>query len=161
MMETKCIGIVKCETIINGEVVGCIEFNNTTLKIGRRLLAAAMGGNLLSDEFDARFDKMVFGKNGKDNMGNPIKIIETANGFIGGSANVLDEVPVFCQMVSGDAPAIHVTGVLPEIANSNGEEVNQVGLKMKNGQYYAIATWGGFAKSSGVSNRFTWRVVWL
>lgn len=156
-----CKGTILCQVMQDDVQVQEFEFPNTVLRSGRRLLAAAMGGNLLGQSFDAYISQMAFGVGGLNNLNQVIRVPETATTFLGGVGNILDVVPVKAVMVPGDSPSVVFTGVLPKNATSNGQRITQIGLIMANGSFYSISTWGGFEKAVNVSASMSWRLTWL
>lgn len=154
-------GFISCQVYRDDLLVDHREFPNTVLRSGRRFLAAAMGGNLLGETFDAYIDRMAFGTGGLDGMNHVIKVPEISTTFLGGVGNIKDVVPVKAIMAPGDAPSVIFTGVIPKTANSNGQRISQIGLMMANGAFYAISTWDGFAKDASVSSTIAWRLTWL
>lgn len=155
------MGLVTSTLYVDDEMVDEKTFPNTVLRSGRRLLAAAMGGNLLSSGFDAFINRMAFGNGGTDMSNRAIKVPETATTFLGGASNIKDVVPTKAIMGQGDAPSVTFNSLLPQSALSNGTRVTQIGLMMANDSFYSITTWGGFEKDSSVSNSISWRLTWL
>lgn len=144
-----------------GRLVSEDQFPNTVLRSGRRYLAASMGGNLLGSSHDAFITHMAFGTGGMDGGSNRIPVPDTVTTFVGGVSNIRDVVPVQCVMAQGNTPGLTVVGTLPSTANSNGQQITQVGLKMANGEFYAISTWPGFYKDTMIYDTLEWTLIWL
>lgn len=137
------------------------RFNNTVLKSGRRFLAAALGGNLLTDRFKGYITHMAFGTGGVDGFGNIIPVPEDQNGFVGGSGNVKTTVPVQASLDPTQNAAVTFSATLPSDSEANSHKITQVGLVFSDGSYYAVSTWKGIDKDATIYNSIDWTITFL
>lgn len=133
-----------------------IALPNTVLRCGRRQLAAALGGNLLTTGFTAVVRQIAWGTGGVDLQGHRIPVPDYQTGFLGGPSNVLLTTSCEASMMGGDEPAVIFHGAVTRESQLNGNWINQVGLIMENGTYFAVSTWEGFYKDSSVSFLLNW-----
>ncbi len=145
----------------DGSIVDKIAFPNTTLRSGRRFLAAALGGNLLSSGFDCAVRHMAWGIGGVDAFGVKTPVADTVTTFVGGATNILATTTVDASMALGDEPAVIFHGALGYSSPANGNKITQIGLKMENGDFWAITTFGGFDKSLDTALIVNWKVYFL
>ena len=152
--EVEELGLIQAKP----KFVERVETKNTVLRAGRRQLAAALGGNLLTDGFKANVKKMVWGKGGTDISGRKLAVPETATGLIGGQSNVLVETWCEGSMAPGDDPTVIFSGVIGKQTAANGYKVDQLGLVLDDGTYFAVATFGGLVKEAGFTFVLNWTI---
>lgn len=150
-------GVELCVSDAGGLIIQKAAVPNTVLRCGKRRIAAALGGGLLSSgAFEAFVTHVAWGTGGTDGGGNRIVVPDTATGFVGGSANVLATTVCEASMVPNDDPAIIFHAAVGRESPLNGQWINQAGLVMSDGTYLAITTWAGFLKDSNHSFILNW-----
>lgn len=144
-----------------GECLKTDNFPNTVVKSGRRFLAAALGGNLLTDKFQAFITHMAFGTGGVDGFNNLIPVPEDQTGFLGGSSNVKTIVPVQASLDPKQEAAVTFSASIPSNSDANSHKITQVGLLFSDGSYYAVTTWKGVDKDASIYNTVDWTITFL
>jgi hypothetical protein len=144
-----------------GECLKTEHFPNTVLKSGRRFLAAALGGNLVTNKFEAFITHMAFGTGGVDGFGNLIPVPEDQTGFLGGTSNVKTIVPVQASLDPKQETSITFSASIPFNSDANSHKITQVGLLFSNGTYYAVTTWKGVDKDASIYNSVEWTITFL
>lgn len=154
-------GEVELTVLRSGVVADRVLFPNTTLRSGRRFLAAALGGNLLSTGFDCAVRQMAWGIGGVDVFGAKIPVPDSATTFVGGASNILVTTTADASMALGDEPSVIFHGALGYSSPANGNKVTQIGLKLENEEFWAITTFSGFDKSLDTALIVNWKVFFL
>lgn len=143
-----------------GDKASVDKFENTTLAVGKKHLMAALGGNLMSNHFVAYINKMCWGTGGYDAISDGIRVVSPdTTGFVGG--NVLEETPVSVKINSSTGNSILVTSQIGRNSIANGQKIDQIGLKLFSGDFFAITAWGGFEKTPISSHVIKWEIIYL
>lgn len=147
-----CIDILIKE---NGEIKETIHIKNTVLKTGREALAASLA-NEIGDSYEFYINRMIFGTNGTSGSV-PKHVNSDRNGLFGvtaiskaASSNVDPNTPsqvIFTSVLSTD--------------EGNGLTLNEMALRMSNGDLYSMATFPDLNKTSSMQIVFNWRLSFV
>jgi hypothetical protein len=109
--------------------------------------------NQIGDSWNFYIEKMLFGTNGT--VGGVPKVIEDSrNGLFG---TTLLSKSVSSQVnPTVSTQAIFVTVI--SFSEGNGNIINEMALKMKNGDIYSMITLPGIAKTSAMQLTLSWRI---
>lgn len=131
------------------------ETKNRILRNGRKNLAKA-----LANDFGSSFEYFItgisFGNGGT--VGNaPRYVDETREGLFG---TTLTTKPVISSINPDFPTQVTFTSVLTfeELA---GETINEMALKMRNGDYFSMCTYGDITKTSSMQLTWNWRLTFV
>lgn len=129
---------------------------NTILKTAK--VANAKGlVNDISTPFDYYIEKMIFGTNGTVGDGTPKFVEDSRNGLFGTtllSKNIISSL-------NDQAQNQAIFTAVITFSEGNGNIINEMALKMKNGDLYSMVTHGGITKTSSMQITFNWRLSFV
>ncbi len=131
------------------------NFPNCVLRTGKTALAK-MIAHEENDPFDFFVNKMLFGTNGTSGDV-PKYVEETRTGLFGAT---LVTKNVISSIDAGSPNSVIFTAVLTG-SEGNGNTINEMALRMANGDLYSMATFVGLGKTSNVQIVFDWVVTYL
>lgn len=131
------------------------ELENTILQNGKVAQAKVLT-NDVEDPFDFYIDAMVFGTNGATG-GTPKYVDESRSGLFG--TTLLTKNVISSRDDSAPTTAI-LTSVI-SFDEANGSTLNEMALKMKNGQLYSMITFPDLNKTSTQQLTINWRISFL
>lgn len=137
---------------------GTIEsktLQNTVLQRGKQALAKALT-NEVNDPFDFYAQSMVFGTNGTSS-GTPRFVDSSRTGLFG--TTLLTKNIISSREDS--APTTSIFTSVITFDEGNGYALNEMGLKLKNGDLYSMITFPDLNKTSTIQLTFNWRVSFL
>lgn len=131
------------------------RIKNTVLRTGKTALAQALG-NEQNDPFDFYIEKMLFGTNGTSG-GIPKFVEETRTGLFGTTLLTKNVI----ASIDASAPTSVILTAVVAFDEGVGSSLNEMALKMKNGDLYSMVTFGDVAKSSSMQLTWNWSVNFL
>jgi hypothetical protein len=138
-----------------------IKFNNTILRSGRAALALCLA-NQIGNDFDFFISQMVFGDGGAVlSSGGPTgvpKIVSDDRNGLFGSARVVR--PVISNIDPNNETQVIFTSVIP-FNEGNDFTLNEMALKLNNGDFYSMATFAGVSKTSQMQITWNWRLSFI
>lgn len=130
-------------------------FNNSVLRTGRYALAKSVA-NEFGTSYEFFISSMVFGSGGTS---------EGATKFVSSSRTGLYGPTVIAKTVSStidpDQPSqVIFTSVIGR-DEANGKVLNEMALRMANGEYYSMATFPDLNKTSAQQLTWVWRINYI
>lgn len=129
-----------------------MAFLNSVVRTGRYALAKSLA-NEYGNDYEFFISTMVFGNGGTDD-GTPRFVGTLRNGLFGttvaskSASSVLDvndpSQVIFTSIISRD--------------EANGQTLNEMALRMYNGDFYSMATFPDIGKTSAMQLTFNWRI---
>jgi hypothetical protein len=132
-----------------------IEFHNSVLWSGRNALAKSLA-NEFGNSYEYFISSMVFGSGGTS---------EGSTKFVSASRSGLYGPTVIAKTVSStidpEQPSqVIFTSVIGR-EEANGKVLNEMALRMANGDYYSMATFPDLNKTSAMSLTWVWRISFI
>ena len=150
-----CRGDVEADIEFVGGGVEKIAFRNTILRTGREALALCLA-NKIGNDFDFFISRMLFGDGGV--VGSSPKTVPTdRNGLFG---NTRVNKPVVANIDPNNASQLVLTSVV-SFDEGNGFDLNEMALKMNNGDFYSMATFPGISKTKEMQITWRWRLSFI
>jgi hypothetical protein len=134
-----------------------IEFNNSILRTGRIALAKSLG-NMLDSDYDFFISKMVFGNGGTAAGTNVPKTVLADRTSLFGTQVVVK--PVIANLDVNNNSQIIFTSVI-SYDEGNDFVLNEMALRMNNGELYSMATFPGVTKTSQMQLTWNWRLSFI
>lgn len=130
-------------------------YHNTVLQKGREALTSSIA-NDIGDAYDFYIDYMLFG-NGGTTGGVPKLINTNRNGLFCGSPLASKSV------VSVIDPSVPTQAIFTAVLTFDDPSfsVNEMALRMHNGDLYSMATFPDLAKTSSVQISFNWTISFV
>ena len=128
---------------------------NKILKTGRAAMAKAIS-NSFGGNFQLFVSTVTFGDGGTDG-GTPKFIDETRTSLFG---SAVANKPIIATIDDASQSAVTFTSVLT-FDDANGSTINEMALKMNNGDYFSLLTFGGIAKDDEMQVIFNWVINML
>lgn len=122
-----------------------IRFKNTVLRNGKIALAKQLAHEE-NDPYDFYIDKMLFGTNGTNGENTPKYVEDVRTGLFGStllSKNVISSI-------DSEAPNSVILTAVVTFEEGNGETLNEMALRMANGDIYSMATFPIISKTSNM-----------
>lgn len=148
----------------SGRVLDKQRRSNNVLNVGRMALLQGLANTAVQPR--VYFDRCIVGGGGSyqpEPGGSyiPYDVSRARTGLFGGTA--LDEVAIVttCNTDSSGSPYAIVSAVLGSQSQANDQYVNEVALKLKSGDLYALVTWAGLNKTSSIEVVLDWFVYFL
>ena len=135
-----------------------LDIPNTVLLTGRRAMTKALA-NAIGDSFEFYIISMDFGNNGTHN--GVKKFVDAGrNGLFG---TVLFTKPVLGNIDNSIPTQAIFTSVVPFEVPETGTTVilNEMALKMANGEYYSMTTFPDLTKTHDMQITFNWRLNYI
>jgi hypothetical protein len=156
----------KTDVVMRGDVVITLEdkdsgkvevlkFKNKILKPGRAAMAKTVS-NLFGGNFQYFVNVIAFGDGGTSG-GTPKYIDDSRTGLFG---SVVALKPVIATIDSNIDNQVVFTSVLT-YDDAVGSNVSEMALKMNNGNYFSMVTFGDIAKSSSMQITFNWMITFV
>ena len=128
------------------------EVNNRILRSGRQNLVKALA-NDFGSSFDYFISGMSFGDGGTTG-GAPRYVDDTRTGLFGTTLATKGVI----TSINADLPTqVTFTSVLA-FDDLVGSSFNEMALRMRNGDYFSMATFGDIAKTSSMQLTLNWRI---
>ena len=144
-----------------GQIEAIIEYSdgrkerlltcNTVLRNGREALASSLA-NDIGDSFDFYISKMLFGDGGT-NTGVPKFVNSARNGLFG----VTQSTKSIIATIDPAIPSQVVFTAILGYDDANGVTLNEMALRMNNGDLYSMATFADLNKTSTMQITWNWR----
>lgn len=139
-------------TIEEGGVVRELIYKNKVLRSGRSALAKA-----LANDFGSSFEYFITGisfGSGGTSGGTPRTVTEDREGLFG--TTVITKSVI--SSINEDYPTtLNLTTVLG-YDDANGSTINEMALKMRNGDFFSMATFSDLPKTSSHQYTFKWQL---
>jgi hypothetical protein len=126
-------------------------YNNTILRTGRNALANSLA-NQYGDQYDYFISKMVFGDQGTD-AGVPKYVNTERTGLFG--VTILTKAAV--ATIDTSIPSMVAFSSVVAFDEANGHNLNEMALRMNNGDLYSMVTFPDLGKTSNMQVVFNWR----
>lgn len=153
--------IIRSEGIVTAQIEwddGSTEervFHNRVLRSGRIALAKALG-NSFGSAYEFFVTGMAFGSGGTTG-GSPRYVDDTRTGLFG--PTVITK-PVISS-INPDTPMRVVFTSVLAFDDAVGNTINEMALKMRNGEFYSMATFGDISKTSAMQIVWNWAISYL
>lgn len=131
------------------------EFKNTVLLTGKYALASSLAGKY-GDSYDYNITRMIFGTNGTNN-GVPKIVVPSQPGLFGPT---LLTKPLAIT-IDPEIPSQIVFTAVIGCAEGNGNSINEMALRMANGELYSMATFPDLNKTSLMQLTWNWRLSFI
>lgn len=128
---------------------------NRILRSGRINLAKALSNNF-GESFEYFIAGISFGSGGTS-AGSPRYVDDTRNGLFG--PTVISK-PVIASINPELPTQVTFTSVIT-FDEAVGSVINEMALKMRNGDYFSMATFGDITKSSSMQLTWNWRISFI
>jgi hypothetical protein len=128
---------------------------NAVMRRGREALAKVLA-NSVGTTFDLYVQQMLFGDGGAT-AGVPKNVNTERNALFGTTRAAKSVIATIDQ----NAPSQVVFTSVLTFDEANGYPINEMALKMKNGDLYSMATFAGLTKSSSIQVTFNWRISFV
>lgn len=132
-----------------------ISFKNTVLRTGRIALAKSLANEFGSD-YDYYITSMLFGNGGT--VGGVPKVVSTTRSGLFGTTLKTKNVSVTLDPVQ--PTQVTFTSVLTT-SDCNGEVLNEMALRMNDGDLYSMATFPDLNKTSAMALTWVWSVNFI
>ena len=132
-----------------------IEFKNTVLNNGKFALANSLSGQF-EEPYNYYITNMLFGTNGT-NAGVPKQVLPGQVGLFGPTLLTKSLVATIDPEILSQ---IVFTTVVSQ-SEGNGNILNEMALRMANGQVYSMATFPDLVKTSSMQLTWNWRVSFI
>lgn len=142
-------------TVTDGEKAYDIAIENAVLRKGRLTLAKCLANDMDGASFNFFVSRMLFGTNGTVN-GQPRTVQTERDGLFGDTLigkNVI-------ATVDEDLAQVVFTSVLT-YNEANGSTINEMALRLNNGDIYSMATFPDLNKTSSIQIVFNWRISFV
>jgi len=124
-------------------------FNNTILRNGRIALAKSLA-NEVDDTYDFYISQMIFGTNGTS--GGVQKFVAASRTGLFGVTELSKAI-----IASRDETQVIFTSVI-SFTEANSAVLNEMALRMHNGQLYSMVTFPDLTKTNQMQITFNWRI---
>lgn len=129
-----------------------IEFPNTIVVTGRQAVAACLA-NKIGDNFNFYINRMLFGDGGTAD-GSVKYVNANRNGLFGVTRASL---PVISSINPNISTQVIFTSVIPK-DTANGYALNEMALKLANGDLYSMVTFPDLNKTNQMQITFNWKI---
>jgi hypothetical protein len=136
-------------------IISSFRVNNRILKSGRVNLAKSLA-NSFGDSFEYFITGISFGSGGTAG-GSPRYVDDTREGLFG--PTVITK-PVIAS-INPDLPTQVTFTTVITFDEAVGSTINEMALKMRNGDYFSMATFGDITKSSSMQLTWNWRITFV
>lgn len=140
---------------IEGNLIEKRCFQNAVVKKGRSALASALA-NKIGSSFNFFISRMIWGDGGTQE-GIPKFVSGDRNGLFG----ITRVSKPVITTIDPEAPYRAVFTSVVAFGDGNGYTLNEMALKMENGDLYSMATFGGVAKTSSMQITYKWSLSFL
>lgn len=131
--------------------------HNDLLKTGRIALINSLSGNY-GNEYNYNITNMIFGNGGTSTEGK-IKIVNSERNNLFGTMVASKPVVVPTSTTSGYYVLTFISVL--DYDDANGYALNEMALKMANGDLFAMATFGDLSKSSNMQLTWSWSLSFV
>lgn len=128
------------------------HFSNTILRTGRNALASSLA-NQYGDQFDYFIARMIFGEDGTD--GGVPKFVNTQRTGLFGITLLTKGV---ISTIDPSLPSMVIFTSIVAFDEANGHSLNEMALRMNNGDLYSMVTFPDLGKTSAIQITFNWRI---
>ncbi len=153
--NVKSKGTVECIVEYKDGSQEILDFNNTILQNGKIALANSIT-NAVNDPFDFYVNSMVFGTQGASG-GTPKFVDASRTGLFGPTLLTKNVI----SSIDTAAPTTAIFTSVITFTEANGNALNEMGLKLKNGDIYSMLTFPDLNKTSLMQLTFNWRISFL
>lgn len=153
--QVKCTGDVQGIIEYKSGAIEVIEFPNTVLATGRQSLAASIA-NEIGDQFQGYISRMLFGDGGTS--GGSTKFVSSSRNGLFGVTRAAK--PVISKVDPNILTRVVFTSVIP-FDEANGYPLNEMALKMANGDLYSMVTFPDLNKTSQMQITWNWSIVYV
>jgi phage-related tail fiber protein len=150
-----CRGDVEADIEFRRGEIERIAFRNTILRTGREALALCLA-NRIGNDFDFFISRMLFGDGGV--VGTSPKTVPTDRNGLFGTARV--NKPVVANIDPNNPSQLVLTSVV-SFDEGNGFALNEMALKMNNGDLYSMATFPSITKTNEMQITWRWRLSFI
>lgn len=150
-----CQGDVQAVVQFSDGTTEVLEFKNAILQTGREALAKSLA-NMIESDYDFFISRMVFGDGGT--VGGAPRAVATDRTALYGTQRV--SKPVIANIDVNNNSQVIFTSV---VAYDEGNDftLNEMALRMNNGQLYSMATFPGITKTSQMQITWNWRLSFI
>lgn len=150
------IGMVTCKIEYNdSDRMDCFTVKNAMLRAGKVAIVKCLA-NQQNSPFDFYVDKMIFGTNGTI-AGVPRFVEEARTGLFGLTLLTKNAI----ASIDSSAPTSVIFTSVVAYDEGVGSSLNEMALKMKNGELYAMTTFPDLGKTSNMQLTWNWVVSYL
>jgi len=133
-----------------------LEFRNAILDTGRQALARSLA-NAIDSDYDFFISRMMFGDGGTAPGGAPLKVQTNRNALFG---TTRVSKPVIANIDANNNSQVIFTSVV-SYDEGNNFTLNEMALRMNNGDLYSMATFPGITKTHQMQITWNWRLSFL
>lgn len=151
----RSVGEVEIRLRHRGGREDVVLVKNAVVNAARNAQANALC-NQIGSSFQFYVDRMIFGTNGT--LGGAPKVVEASRNGLFGPTLVSKQV---LSAVNPNALNQAMFTAVMGFDEGNGSIINEMGLLMKSGDLYSMATLGGISKDSTVQVIFNWKISML
>ena len=150
--DSKMRGFAKINIEYKDGAKELLEVNNTILQLGKQALTKCLT-NDVNDPYDFYIESMVFGTNGA--VGGTAKYVDESRTGLFGTTLLTKSV---ISSIDTAAPSTAIFTSVVTFDEGNGSALNEMALKMKNGELYSMLTFPDVNKTSSIQLTINWYI---